>query len=192
MSLTPPPLQTQENPYAAPKTIAGPMPLMEEIYIQDDCLLFPRKYDFPPVCIKSGETENLSKVRKATLAWYHPAWALLILTGVIIFVIVVLCIQKTAKVTYYLSTAELKKHRIRVATAWGLFLLGIGSLFLVSYAAEWMFLSLAAMFSAAIYGATACRVVVAKRIDERFVYLRFKGRPEALQKVYQACTKAYE
>ena len=89
-------MSEQVNPYAAPIINAPPSSIgrPQEVFMQGDLLIVPKVYTFPAICLRTGVTENLSKPIKRAVSWYHPAWVLLILTGLIIFLIVVLCIQK--------------------------------------------------------------------------------------------------
>jgi uncharacterized membrane protein len=125
-------MSEQVNPYAAPDLTIQPQALTscQEVFMQGDLLIVPKTYTFPPICLHTGSTENLSKPIKRAVTWYHPAWALLILTGVIIFLIVVLCIQKKATLIFQLSLAAKQARMRKILISWGVFFSSIGFFFL--------------------------------------------------------------
>jgi magnesium-transporting ATPase (P-type) len=188
-------MESQNNPYAAPQDISVPQAFIraDEVFIAESCLLVPREYEFPPICFKSGETENLSKPIRKKLYWYHPAWIFLVLAGVLIFLIVVACVQKKGVVTFRLSQKEHKKQRTRVMTTvfFALFaiLLFVLSAFADDYAAELIIGGFVSLFVLLILMVTISRLVTAKKIDDRHVWIHYKD-PVVLQKVFAFCRQS--
>lgn len=184
--------EEQLNPYQAPEQIAiaaSPQPVM----MQADCLLVPREYVFPPICLKSGTVDDLTGPITRKLVWYHPAWAILLVLNVIIFIIVVLCIQKTGKLTFYLSREERRIRRRKVLTAWIFFFAAIGLIVASSFELiPWEFTgigSVVCVITSLVIATVWARLIAPRRIDQQWIYLRIKN-PVVLQRVYQACTDA--
>lgn len=93
--------------------------------IQDKTLVVSKDCEFPPICLKSGETEDLVE-QKATLYW-HPAWVYLFLFfNILIFAIVALAVRKSSKHVYYLSRAEKQKAMFWHVANWIIFLSTFG------------------------------------------------------------------
>ncbi len=186
-------MSEQVNPYAAPDLTTQPQALgsSQEVFMQDDLLIVPKTYTFPPICLHTGSTENLSKPIKRAVTWYHPAWALLILTGVIIFLIVVLCIQKKGLLVFQLSLAAKKVRWRKILISWGVFF----SCFVLSYLGNvldqpvWIVLAFLSILTSLILWVSWCKILTVTKIDDQFVYLRFKDQ-ELLKKNFAACTLA--
>lgn len=180
---------TPINPYQAPEQMTPLVPT-GTVYIQNSCLLVPREYSFPPICMKTGATENLGKPITKAVAWYHPAWACLLLLNLLIFIIVVLCIQKRGKVTFYLSQEARKKRRGRLLINWLVFLSAVPLFYLASiqpdYAQYAILGAVFAILTSLILAATWSRLLAPRRIDEQFIYFSFKD-PILLEKIYTAC-----
>jgi hypothetical protein len=150
----------------------------------------PREYVFPPICMKSGSTENLGKPITRELSWYHPAWACLLLLNLLVFIIVVLCIQKKGKVTFYLSQASRQKRRRRLLINWLVFLPAIPLFYFASLEPEWAAYAVAggvlAVLTSLILAGTWSRLLAPRRIDQQFIYFSYKD-PILLEKIYTAC-----
>lgn len=185
--------QDTANPYQTPEQLTPP-PKSRVVEIVGDCLLVPRDYEFPPICFKTGDTEDLSPPITKQLAWYHPAWVLLLLLNLFIFIIVVLCIQKRGKVTFYLTREQRRRHRRRVLINWLFFLTCIplfyGAIMLPDYAVYFSLTGAVAILTSLILAATWTRMVAPRRIDEHWIHFRFKD-PELLQRLYATCAAAH-
>ena len=96
------------NPYAPPQAMMGSGGSVGACYRQGRLLVVPRA-DAPffpcDSCVKCGQPAVTTLRRK--LAWHHPAWYLLILVNLLVFVIVAVCVSK--KMTLTVGVCE--KHR---------------------------------------------------------------------------------
>ena len=96
-----------ENPYAAPTA---------EILIPDDFgklrrdgryLVVPNKWRTPPICLFTGDTHDLTQLRRAQLTWINPWFSWLLLAGIATNFIVGLCLQKHGRQTLHEGGAQL-------------------------------------------------------------------------------------
>ena len=110
-----------ENPYAAPTA---------EILIPDDFgklrrdgryLVVPNKWRTPPICLFTGDTHDLTQLRRAQLTWINPWFSWLLLAGIATNFIVGLCLQKHGTFYCCLSKRCAGKHFMRVVLNWLLF-----------------------------------------------------------------------
>jgi len=102
------------NPYTAPhvETVLSidSQPDSSSYYVDGKNLVVRDGVELPNLCIKSGEPLPDGKRYKKTLYWAHPAWAFLILAGLIIYAIVYLCVRKKVTLHYSLSPKVKKKR----------------------------------------------------------------------------------
>lgn len=139
-------------------------------------LIMHKTARLPDCCIKCGVAANGSHLRK-NLSWHHPALALLILAGVLIYVIVAMVVRKSATVEISLCEDHLRKHRIAVIVSWLIFLAGIAFIVLAIAAdsgGSGLF-GVLLLFASAISAATWAKVVTVKKIDDYYVWLRGIG-----------------
>lgn len=175
------------NPYAAPKTVdyppvAAPVAASQAgfagIWRQGKVLVLHKKAPLPDICVKSNVPAKGRLTRK--LQWHHPAIALTILIGVLVYFVIALVVTKKATLSIPLSDEWLARRKSRMLIAWGIaaagllmFVLGIvlGS----RAGGEGFFLLLIPgfflMIGAAIYGQYACRMVWPQRITDEYVWL---------------------
>jgi len=184
---------TSIDPYQTPLELTPPHSFTQ-VSIVGSCLLVPREYAFPPVCLKTGEEIDLCEPITKKIYWYHPAWLCLLLVNLLIFLIVVGCIQKKAVVTFQLSNKVRSKHRKFLAFIWSSFLAGLLILVaacfaVVDYSEILALIASLLMVSSIITGIVMGRLVKPVRIDERHVWLRYKD-PIVLQKIFAACETA--
>jgi len=172
------------NPYAAPQVGDGynMPPAMQHplagLWRQDKLLVMHRSAPLPEICLKSNQkaTQRL----KRSLAWHHPTVFLLIFLHILLYVVVALIIRKTAIIHIGLTDEWIAIRRKRMLIAWGLVLLGLlifaGSIPLIVDSKEWamfpFFGSILLCLGAAIYGLLACRLVVAKRMTDEYIWLK--------------------
>ena len=105
--------QDTHNPYTTPQaeTILSPSAQVDPrtFYVEGKLLVVSHGAELPNLCIKTGIELPDAKRKKKTLYWAHPAWAFLLLTGLIIYLIVYLCIRKKVTFTYSLSKQAKRK-----------------------------------------------------------------------------------
>jgi hypothetical protein len=143
------------------------------VWRDGDMLVMQKTARLPERCIKCSLPTNGSHLRKK-LAWHHPALALLVLAGVLIYLIVAMIVRKTAVVDISLCEDHLRKHRIAVIGTWLIFLLGIAFMVL-AISAESLGTAgfgMLLLFASAIAAATWAKVVHVKKIDDYYVWLR--------------------
>jgi len=127
----------------------------------------------PDYCIKCGVAANGSHLTR-NLSWHHPALALLILLGCLVYLIVALIVRKSAKIEISLCEEHIRKHRTAVTAAWLVFLAGIGFIVLavaLDSGGSALF-GIALLLASGIYGAIFAKVVTVQKIDDYYVWLR--------------------
>lgn len=168
------------NPYAVPmstSTINLAHDNVGGLWQNGSILVMHRAAKLPAKCVKSNEPCEGSLPRK--LSWHHPAVYLALLFNLLFYVIIAIAVSKRATIHIGLSD-EWKAIRIRrILIAWGLFLLSIillvggiaasgtndvGSIVAVS--------SIPLMLFAIFYGLLGARLVVAKKIDDQYIWLK--------------------
>lgn len=136
-------------------------------------LIMHKTARLPDYCIKCGVEANGSHLRKK-LSWHHPALALLVLAGLLLYLIVALIVRKSATVEISLCEDHLRKHRISVIATWLIFLAGMVSM-VAAIAAESggsALFGLLLLFASAISALTWAKIVTVKRIDDHYVWLK--------------------
>ena len=136
-------------------------------------LIMHKTARLPDRCINCGVEANGVHLRK-NLSWHHPALALLILAGLLIYVIVALVVRKSARIEISLCEDHLRKHRIAIIATWLIFLAGIAfiALAIAAESGGSALFGLLLLFASAISAATWAKVVKVKKIDDYYVWLR--------------------
>lgn len=150
-------------------------------------LVAHRNATFPDRCVKCNAAAD-GKRWNRKLYWHHPAFYLLIIfPGLLIYVIVALCIRKSAKVSVGLCRKHRAVRRNGILLGWLIGLLGISGMIGSVMVADvriyrnstvplWMLLGGIALFLfGLIWGMIRSRVVAPTRIDEQYVWLRGAG-----------------
>jgi drug/metabolite transporter (DMT)-like permease len=132
-----------------------------------------KRATLPDYCVKCGIPANGSRLRKR-LSWHHPALALLILVGVLIYVIVALIVRKSAVVEISLCEDHLRRHRTAAIVTWLVFLVGMGFIVLAiaKESGGSALFGIFLVFVSAILAMTWAKVVNVKKIDDYYVWLR--------------------
>jgi len=109
-----------------------------------------------------------------TLYWHHPALALLILAGLLIYAIVAIVVRKSAKVS--LGFCELHKSRRTkmLIAGWLLFATALAA-FIVALGEESGGAALggvALLLAAVVVFLLAARFIQVKKIDDHYVWLK--------------------
>jgi hypothetical protein len=81
----------------------------------------------PQLCVKCGAPADGKPVVK-TFYWHNPAFYLIILAGVLIYVIVAMIVRKSIRVSVPLCAQHAHRRSIAVTLAWVLPLIGISSI----------------------------------------------------------------
>jgi hypothetical protein len=170
---------SDSNPYAATSMEHSMQPGTggenESIFRQGNLLVVHKRAAFPDRCLKSNEPTT-SRLKRS-LSWHHPAWFLLILVNLIVFIIVSMIIRKTA-VLYIPLADRFKARRIKfMLLAWGCVLLGVLSLLAgfamgnSDFSISLLILFPILLVTGALVGLFGCRVIYPKKIDDHFVWL---------------------
>lgn len=167
-----------ENPYAAPTA---------EILIPDDFgklrregrfLVVPNKWRTPPICLFTGDTHDLTQLRRTQLTWINPWFSWLLLAGIAPYFIAGLFLQKHGTFYFCLSKRYAGKHLMRVVLNWLLFLLPLSQIVFVFENGLFPWAVGVWVLSAAL-ATTWCRLIKVGEIDSHSIYL--KGIPKDVQ-----------
>jgi len=139
-------------------------------------LILHKNARLPDYCIKCGVPTNGSCMRRK-LGWVHPALALLILAGIlglIVYAIVAGVTRKSAMVDISLCPDHIQKHRTAVIASWLVFVAGIVFLVLAIPLESWgsALFGVLLLLASAICAGTWARLVLVKKIDDYYVWLR--------------------
>ncbi|HJY76373.1 MAG TPA: hypothetical protein VKE95_07055 [Burkholderiales bacterium] len=107
------------------------------------------------------------------VSWHHPAWFLLFLVNIVIFLIVALIVRKKAHVTFGVCAWHRRRRRIFIASGWSGLL--IGSVMTIAGGA-WTIIGICMMLAAILIGIIGARLAYAARITPAEVRLAGCGR----------------
>jgi hypothetical protein len=181
-------LEAELNPYAPPKTdVAAPGKRQGGVsgcWQDGKLLVMTKDFVLPDRCVKCNLPAEGYRLRR-NLSWHHPAFYLFILIHILLYVIVALAVRKTARIEVGLCPAHRSERRLAITVAWLLVLAGVaisivGVMYFNSEAAPLAAICGAILLiSGAVCGVWGSQPVVAKKIDDRFVWLA-KVTPEFL------------
>lgn len=191
----PPPYGNPQPPYGNPQTGYGGMPATgmplvpayggppsinarapwssAGVWRQKNLLVMHKDATLPDRCVKCNNPANGRKLTKKYM-WHHPAWALTILAGVLIYLIVVLIVRKQVVLNLGLCDEHFSKRRIAIAVGWLLLLLSI-VMFVVGISNNLPAVALLGMplfFFAIFYAVLSANVITIKKIDDQYVWIR--------------------
>lgn len=171
--------------YAGPMTTNAAQ-LQPYAWREDALLVVPALAMLPPRCVKcNAEVHGEPGSRRLTqkLAWHHPAFFLLILAGLLIYVIVALCIQQKATIEMSLCPTHAAKRRNWLVVAWVSAIVGIGAMIfgcgggsaLAHHNDMWPFWLIIGGILLALVGGVAgiigARALTPKRIERGYAWL---------------------
>lgn len=84
----------------------------------------------PPPCVKCGAPANGKPVNK-NFSWHHPAFYLLILAGMLIYLIVAVIVRKSMRMTVPLCARHAQRRSTAVTLAWVIPLIGVADAFIL-------------------------------------------------------------
>lgn len=121
-----PPLPSPpSNPYQPPAAQLHPARPTGVAESDQKNLIVPLGWHSPPICLFTGETENLRPACTKTLSWVNPWLGITVLFGVFPYLLLALITQKKGTIVYYISAKRAALHRKRNLIVLGMFLLGI-------------------------------------------------------------------
>jgi heme A synthase len=120
----------EPNPYQSPATeaevIASPFATASGsgvgIWRMGNVLIMHKMAQLPNICVKTGREAD-QRVKR-TMQWHHPALALLIFAGVLIYVIVALLTRKKAMIEIPVTREWMRGRNRRLAICIAISLLG--------------------------------------------------------------------
>jgi hypothetical protein len=130
----------------------------------------------PDRCVRCNAPANGHRLKR-TLTWHPPAYYLLILINLIIYVIVAICVRKKAVLQVGLCERHRRQRFTCIVTGWLLFLGGI-ALLILGIAAQSLLAVvgiLAILCSLVIVLLTATRIVYPARIDKELAWVKGAG-----------------
>ena len=157
---------TLEDGYVLPPPPTG------GVWSDKSTLVMVKEAPLPDRCVKCNAPANGLRLRRS-LSWHHPVLYLLIFVGVLIYVILASVLGKRATVYVGLCAEHFQRRRKRLAIGWILF---VGGLFFppIAFANDYPLmgvLGLTVFLFSLIWLIAVSRVVTAKKIDDRLVWL---------------------
>jgi hypothetical protein len=183
---SPNPFAEQINPYAAPKTafpaapqVPSALPPFAGLWRQGGLLVMHKRAPLPDICVKSNQPATRRITRN--LQWHHPAIALTILLGLLVYVVLAIVLTKRATITVPLSEEWFARRRQRILIAWVVGLVSLGLLFggialgVSTEHGEYFLLFVAGIFvglGALIYGQYGAAMVRPTRMTDDYIWLK--------------------
>lgn len=172
------------NPYAAPSAKIGskPVPPGFGLWREGDVLVMRKEAELPDRCVKCNAPADGYRLKRK-LGWHHPAFYLIILVALLLYVIVALCVRKTATVQVPLCEDHRSRRKRTILLGW-LFSLGglaamIAGIALSSdpgatggLAAALIPTGFLVLIVALVWSIVASQPVVPLKIDQQFVWLK--------------------
>lgn len=153
----------------------------ENIWQSGKFLVIRKGAQLPDHCIKTNKPAHGKRFR-ATLYWYPPILALLILLSPIVYGIVVLAVRKKAIVYVGVTEEILRKRRRAILGGWIVGIFGFFfftaalSLAEIDLAGLLLLLSLSLMFGGLMWGMTGASIVKINRIESDYIWLQGASR----------------
>jgi len=169
-SQTQPLYQSQTEPVLAEDGYAfPPPPNFGEVWQKKSTLVFNKNAVLPYRCVKCNGPADSWLKRKLT--WHHPALYFLIFAGLLVYVIIAAILSKRATVDIGLCNDHRSKRRSGIILG---LLMFIGGIFvaIIGFAGEYTFvwiIGIVLVPVGIVWMIVAARVVVVKKIDDRFV-----------------------
>jgi hypothetical protein len=168
------------NPYAPPSFDATEDPRLvgssQDIRREGDAVVIPvLGARFPDRCVVCNQPAVKRLSRK--LYWHTPYLYGLILIALLIYAIVALIVRKTARFEIGLCEKHVKRRRFGIFLAWFGFFGGlVATIAVADRAPAMMLVTMLVTIASPIAGIFMSQVVSAKRIDDRYAWLKV-GRP---------------
>jgi hypothetical protein len=176
------------NPYAAPQAGGYYQPALQQpvnlppfagLWRQGSVLVMHKHAPLPDICLKSNQPAT--KRLKRNLQWHHPAIALTILAGLLIYIILAAILTKRATILVPLTEEWFRRRRKRLLIAWLIALSGIAMmvagfmLVIDSDQGIYALLLLVGLFvslGALIFGQYATGMVRPSRMTDEYIWLK--------------------
>jgi hypothetical protein len=176
------------NPYAPPKAITPPLTSQPPpgydprvgLWRQGNILVMHKAAPLPDRCVKSNQPANGRTLRR-NLRWHSPLVYLALLAHVLIYIILALCLSKTATIHIGLSEEWFARRRRVMIVSWSIVLLSVvlfvAGIALVGQQGDNIgpFLIIGGIFlflGGAIYGLMAARLVSPTKMTDTHIWLK--------------------
>ncbi len=142
------------------------------LWRQGPRLVMTREASLPHRCVKCN-APTTGPLLKRSLSWHHPAYFLIALVALLIYVIVAMIVNKRAKIEIGLCPGHRQLRGIFIGVAWAGVLAGIAGI-VYGFANESLlgFVGLLALLVGVVVGNFGARVVYATRIDDRHLWIK--------------------
>lgn len=169
---------TAFNPYEAPKAPLYVAPT--RVVLDGDCwrdgsmLVVRAECKLPPRCIKCN-APALEPIKHRRYYWHTPAWYLLILLNLLIYLVIAMIVRKHTRVSAGLCQRHQRRRWIGLGIAWASVPVGMTMMFMgVDMERGWLILAGAlTLLGLLIGGVSVARILAPSHIGP--VYTRFKG-----------------
>jgi hypothetical protein len=172
---------TGPDPYAAPRSsriVGGPaFPGFGEpqggYWRAERLVVMERGAELPDRCIRCNA---LARERVTKTVYWHSPWLYLLLVAWLLYLVTALLVRRRARIAVPFCPEHLKRRRTTITGSWLVVLAGVVALVVPAAGGrdlEWLYLvGVLLLLCGLIAVAVAHRILVAKRIDERHLWLR--------------------
>jgi hypothetical protein len=135
----------------------------------------------PEACLKCG-APPVKRVKK-TLSWHDPLLYLVLLAGPLIYLIIALCLRKTARVLVPLCPACNGRRKRNIAIGWLSFAAAVAAFFISGAVVENEDTSIivalcgGALITFSLFWALGTQLVLPQKINENHAWLKKAGAP---------------
>jgi hypothetical protein len=132
----------------------------------------------PDRCVCCNGPANGFRLKRK-LYWHHPAWYILVVISILIYLIVALIVRKKAQLDIGLCEAHRRQRTLFLAISWGAAVIGIALIIaaVAGYGGMLAVLGIILLLGAAVCGAVKVAIVSAAKIDKEFVWVKGAGKP---------------
>ena len=169
------------NRYAPPRAAVEDRDAAGQMWREGKLLVLSKDAHFPDRCIKCN-APSVAPMRRCPVTWHSPWWYLLLFLAVLLYAIVAMIVQKRAVFFVGLCARHQKRVLWGRVIGWGglaVELLLVGAA-LVAIDSDYALVALALLAPWLIATIVVNRLVLAQRIDDRYVRLKGCG-PEFLR-----------
>ncbi|MDB6136555.1 MAG: hypothetical protein JWM59_4798 [Verrucomicrobiales bacterium] len=171
------PYVSPSNPYAVPESEIVVPEQTEGARIEGKCLVVPKDWQSPPICLLTGDTTDLSALRRKKLTWIHPAWFILFFIIRLVALLVFILLRKKGEIHYCISQPLAAKLKRRRTINWCIF--GTGLLTAVLPMAgtgfdiilQFVLTGFILIVLSGVLATTWCRPFYARKIDKTHIWI---------------------